>query len=76
MTCSQVFDLCLSNEQRIGVFRLMPRTNVQLRKRIDSRHGVIASSSTGLMQSHERKERKDNGCLKETVYQSEVKKVF
>jgi len=31
MTCSQVFDLCLSNEQWIGVFRLMFRTDVQLR---------------------------------------------
>ena len=50
-TCSP-FDLCLSNEQRIGVFSFDARTNVQLRKRIDSRHGVIASSSTGLMQSH------------------------
>ena len=33
----------------------------QLRKRINSRHGMIASSSSYLMQSHEK--RKDNGCL-------------
>jgi hypothetical protein len=64
-----VIDLCLSNEQRIGVFPFDVSYERAIEKRIDSRHGVIASSSTGLMQSHERKkerkkERKNNNVSK------------
>ena len=42
MTCIQVFDLCLSNEQRIGVFPFYASYERPVEEA--HRHGVIASS--------------------------------
>jgi len=58
MTCSQVFDLCLSNEQRIGVFPFY----ASYERAVEEAHRFtprIARSSTALMQSPERKKRKE-----------------
>ena len=76
MTCSQVFDLCLSNEQRIGVFPFdasYERAVEEAHRFTPRRYRWPVDWSDAISR---KKERKDNGCLKEAVYQSEVKKVF